>query len=1591
LTVFAQVDLNNGLIAYYPFNGNANDASGNGNNPVFNNASLATDVYGNPNSAYYFNGIDNYMEIPNSASLNMGTTISICAWVKPAGFYYGACHGNSVIMKGNSDFLTGNYMLRFDDALYTGTNCNGGIPDTLHQTYYGIGTGLSPVQDTPYAQKNIWRSVVYTYDGLHAKLYIDCDLVLDTEQPGLSFTNGDNLFFGKLNNAQFPYWLNGVLDEVRIYNRVLNADEVKAYSYACVDKSPCSNWLKVNQGISGVQIGDLDVSGDQLTVEALINRTTSYPDLYDGGDVVSKHDNPGDNNYLLRPTVAQITTANGFFQTDKACNIELNKTYHIAMVYDGKTLKFYRNGFLMSVVQASGNLYQNDWITKIGTTANTGSPYPADFIGYINEVRIWNVARSQDDIKKYMNQSLPNPASQTGLLAYFTFDDLKNKQGNSQWDGSILGDAEINQTNPTCSSFIADSCSNKTKSVIAGFTGPDTTCINSPVQLTNTSVGASNYYWSFCTAGFNTTPQADNLGNPGNLLNAPVFMDFILDDNGNYYGFVTSNTTGEITKLDYGNSLLNTPKATNPGNFNGVIPTYEEGIQVKKFNGKCYAFVVAAADVAGNGSVLIRLDFGSSFSNTPTATSLGNIGGLFYPHDLFIASEDNNFYGFTINIRDNTITRFDFGNDLGNQPNGVNLGSIGDFDYPCGFSFVNTGGNWYAFVANRDNNSITRLDFGNSLLNVPTGTNMGNPGNFLYRPRDISIFQSCEGVVGLVVNEEDETTGTITKLDFGSDVLSNPQAGDLGNQGSLRFPHSISKFFLEGNDIYSFITNVKNNTITRLRYVGCTNTNISSSTNQTPPPVIYTTPGVYNINLLLDIGLPTQTSFCKQIVVLNCDTTCNLKADFKYLQNACDPRIIRFHSTTLNADSIWWDFGNGKTAGNFTDTAIQYAAPGNYTAKLFAKTNAGCLDTTEYTVNVNVLKDSAIVNRDTSICAGAPIQLKAIKGLNYCWSPSAGLSNPSMQNPIASPSVSTKYYLHVLTDSSKPVILDSVTITVIPPPDVSGGKDASVCKGDSVQLNATGAVTYNWNASAYLSDTIIANPVAAPVKTTSFIVKGYNAQGCTGIDTVEVVVLALPQIALTSDTAVCTGGSVSLEAKSSGKNIYNWTPLTGLLSPGVYNPVASPVNPTKYFVKVTDENHCTAVDSVMVDVLPIPKVSALNDTSVCLNASINLTSAASDATIFTWSPSTGLDDPGVQNPNASPAISTLYTVVAGNGICSDKDSVLVSVLSLPNVKATNDTTVCGNASVQLSASGAISYVWNPSVGLSNATVANPVASPGTTTTYFVKGTGSNSCANTDSVRIVVNPPAAFDIKPQHASICLGDTVLLIASGGDIYGWSPARDITNTSSAYTKVYPARHTTYSVAITNTVCKVTSVLTSDIVVKDLPVVAVSKSNDIDCLNFEAQLQVTGGTNYSWYPSTYISNIHISNPVVNPPSDTRYFVKATDINGCGNKDSILVLSNTNNSDKAKFEIASAFTPNHDGVNDCFSVRYWGPADLFDMSIYNRFGQLVYHSKSTSNCWDGTFNGQPQPMGTYVYVITASTRCSNGVLHKKGILVLIR
>lgn len=214
----AQINLDSGLLAYYPFNGNADDISGNKNNPVFNNASLSADRLGNPNSAYHFNGKNNCMKVPNAPTLNAVNEMSISLWVKATGFYTGKCSGNSLLMKGDNDNKQGNYFLRFEDP-YTGCS----KPDFTKEIFQGPAGVLAT---TPVINLNQWYSVVWVCDNNTVSLYVDSVLRSSVQDSYNSFSNRYDLFIGRHNDPGFPYWFNGDLDEIRIYNRALSKEEV---------------------------------------------------------------------------------------------------------------------------------------------------------------------------------------------------------------------------------------------------------------------------------------------------------------------------------------------------------------------------------------------------------------------------------------------------------------------------------------------------------------------------------------------------------------------------------------------------------------------------------------------------------------------------------------------------------------------------------------------------------------------------------------------------------------------------------------------------------------------------------------------------------------------------------------------------------------------------------------------------------------------------------------------------------------------------------------------------------------------------------------------------------------------------------------------------------------------------------------------------------------------------------------------------------------------------------------------------------------------------------------------------------------------
>lgn len=1366
--------------------------------------------------------------------------------------------------------------------------------------------------------------------------------------------------------------------------------------------------------------------------------------------------------------------------------------------------------------------------------------------------------------------------------------------------------------------------------VIPDFTIPDTVCVNEPINITNTSVGASTYFWNFCTANLSSAPVITNLGNPGNQLNTPVFIDYVFD-NGNYYGFVTNYNGGNLIRLDFGNSLLNTPTAANLGNFNGDLPATigSEGIQIVKQNGEWFAIIVGGNSAMVDKPRLIKIAFGPNITNpSPVSTNWNNIGGMNQPIDLHLYEDAGHWYGFTLNSEDNSITRFDFTTSFNNVPTGTNLGNLGDLSYPTGIFVTNDNGFWRAFVVNAGDNtrtnskpsSLTRLDFGSSLLNTPVGINLGNPGGLLQHPRDLTIMKSCDQIIAFAVNGN-LNNADLVRMDFNNNITSTPVGSIAGNMGNGTFPHCISKLFRDKADVYGFVANVSTGSLMRLRFPGCSNSSQGNSSDKNPTPITYNAPGTYNINLTVDDGLPTQQMTCKKIVVLE-----NFISDFTYEQDVCDPLNVKFVNNNPRIPTPSWVFGDGNTDNTTLTPTHRFPAFGSYTVKFFVKNNK-CTDTITKVINLSLAEEDIVLTPDTIICEKSTKQLRAKPALRYCWTPNLYLNDASIANPVTSTPVDITYYCTALIKGNNLVVngdfsagntgfisdyqykpppnvnageyfvgpssqawhsgmsdcrdhtgnngnmmlvngatvvgakvwsqtiavtpntnyefstwiqtlnnatpaelqfsinnqplgnplisgtacnwmqfyttwnsgnATTATITIInknqvysgndfglddisfstfqlqrdsvkiaiDTPDVNTRTDTTICNNISLKLPATGAITWSWTPGNSLSDPVIADPVATPAATTEYIVTGINVNGCIAKDTVLITVIPPLTLDITPDTTICSNAPVPLRALTTGAPVYHWVPATGLSDPGIANPIASPLTPTKYFVDLEDVNGCVTSDSIMVDfiprpnftataplpvcfdeeskmeatggdtyrwapadqlddptsptpvvkarlpvsysvhisesfcnydtlvqfaplqIYPLPLVSTRTDTTICKDISLKL--PATGAGIWSWTPASTLSDPTLADPVASPAVTTEY-IVSGTSAdgCIGKDTVLITVIQPLTLDITPDTTICSNALVQLRAlaAGNPAYHWYPSAGLNNPGTATPLVSPKTPTKYFVELTDSYSCVTRDSIMVDLVPrPAFFASAPQ--GVCYDTETQLLASGGDTYQWAPADFLDDPASPTPVVRALAPVSYSVRISESFCGYDSLVQfAPLQVYPLPVVHAIKESDINCVVRSAQLRASGGFNYSWSPASALDNPRKRDPIAIVDTSTQFIVTATSQYGCKKNDTLMVL--VTKTGTPVFEVPNAFTPNGDGKNDCFGIKKWGVVRLESFEVYNRWGQKLFQTNRPDECWDGTFKGQRQDSGEFVYIIKASTFC--GPFLRKGVFFLIR
>lgn len=283
--------------------------------------------------------------------------------------------------------------------------------------------------------------------------------------------------------------------------------------------------------------------------------------------------------------------------------------------------------------------------------------------------------------------------------------------------------------------------------------------------------------------------------------------------------------------------------------------------------------------------------------------------------------------------------------------------------------------------------------------------------------------------------------------------------------------------------------------------------------------------------------------------------------------------------------------------------------------------------------------------------------------------------------------------------------------------------------GSAYAYGSSGNVTYNYTWSNGNTQQYAYNLSAGSYTVTVTDV----SSNCSSTSNVYIKQLSLSALASSISDDICglSNGSATVNVTGgSGNEVYTWS--NGGTQQSVYN-----LSSGYYTVTVSNQsNSCTTTSVVWIYAVNSIYPYAGTSQQICEGSSVQLQSGG--GTNYSWSPTSGLDNPLIANPIATPLITTLYTVTISTGNCIETATVAIQVNPLPQIIVSSDTTITKGKSIQLMSSGGIYYLWTPYDGLSDPGIANPIANPTGTTTYTVVVTDQYNCSSTKTLTIFVD-------------------------------------------------------------------------------------------------------------------------------------------------------------------------------------------------------------------------------------------------------------
>ena len=801
---------------------------------------------------------------------------------------------------------------------------------------------------------------------------------------------------------------------------------------------------------------------------------------------------------------------------------------------------------------------------------------------------------------------------------------------------------------------------------------------------------------------------------------------------------------------------------------------------------------------------------------------------------------------------------------------------------------------------------------------------------------------------------------------------------------------------------------------------------VPSSSTLKNPTIAYNTPGAKQVTLTVFDG-PCQVS-STQTIEVKPGPTVSAGPDTAFCEGEGG---VELQASTFGGTPPYfytWTCDRAPNCGitptNVEDPLVNPVplSPGTETVTYayFVTDVNGCRSNTDSVTVTIKAKPKVNAGDDIALCApadsGAFLQAtpavdnQAPGDFSYQWIPAAGLNTDDSDRVYARPDSTTIYTViatspNGCTSESNTVDpLSTVTVTVNDKPQANAGPDVELCFGESVELEgfASGAgpnYVYNWTASpgGSLDDSTLATPIATPTQTTEYTLQVRTGACWSDGDKVLVTVHPRPTLTTLPEASACLFEAYQLSASASNANgpfTYNWTPGSSLSDSTIRNPLATPEATTTYSVSAASAEGCVSDTSFMtLDIRPTPVVDLMaQDTTVCGDDPLTLTASHSFRTLtppsgrvnYNWSPGdftfetvNGADSVVAVTPLRSGYV--VVEAVIASGACPTRDSIFLTVEPAIDALARADTTrICAGSSTVLYAEGGrgnSTYRWEPATGLDDPTLATPLASPDSTTTY-VLAISEGVCTSYDTLTVAVNPSPGADYFNSIATGCGGLEVTFMenAPGAIAYRWDfgDSSELSNEANPI-HVYeaPGQYVVQFTAIGEGGCEET---VSRQVVEVFEAVeaafsSVPPSGERIAVGTPIQFEDQSAEAATWVwdfgdgaSSTAQDPVHR----YETPGQYEVSLTVTDSAGCSSTTVVGVYDIF----IPEVERQTVFTPNGDRANDVFQINYPNPA-RYQLTVFDRWGRIVFEADSPDMSWDGTLpNGSRARDGVYLYTV---------------------